>query len=329
VVTMSDDGESEVPGPTRGEPVVGVSGPGVAVRGDDVDTDQIVPARFLKAVTFDDMAGYAFHDERAARDDHPFDRPEHRDARVLVVNDNFGCGSSREHAPQALLRWGIRAVVGESFAEIFADNCTSIGVPTVTADPETVADLQSFVEADPDAVVRVDLDDERVRYGDATVAVGVDPSAREALVAGDWDTTAVMRTNVDRVRETARSLPYATVADANGDSETGDGRDANADVGTETNADAETDPNADPETDTETDTGTDPETDADSNTETDTITNPETETDTSTDPEVGTDTDTDTNTDAAGSTSHRDGDRGRTDGGTPGESGDERGGVSE
>jgi len=296
---MSDDGESEVPGPTRGEPVVGVSGPGVAVRGDDVDTDQIVPARFLKAVTFDDMAGYAFHDERAARDDHPFDRPEHRDARVLVVNDNFGCGSSREHAPQALLRWGIRAVVGESFAEIFADNCTSIGVPTVTADPETVADLQSFVEADPDALVRVDLDDERVRYGDATVAVGVDPSAREALVAGDWDTTAVMRTNVDQVRETARSLPYATVADANGDAGTGDGRDANADVGTDTNADT------DPETETDTDPNADPETD------------------------TGTDANPETDTDATGSTSHRDGDRGRTDGGTPGESGDERGGVSE
>jgi 3-isopropylmalate/(R)-2-methylmalate dehydratase small subunit len=203
-----------VPGPDRGAPVVGASGPGVAVRGDDVDTDQIVPARFLKEVTFDDMAEYAFHDERAARDDHPFDRPEHADARVLVVNDNFGCGSSREHAPQALLRWGIRAIVGESFAEIFADNCTSLGIPTVTADPATVEDLQAFVEAHPDRTVEVDLDGERVAFGDRTASVGVDPSAKEALVAGNWDTTAVMRTNMDRVRETASSLPYATAADA-------------------------------------------------------------------------------------------------------------------
>jgi 3-isopropylmalate/(R)-2-methylmalate dehydratase small subunit len=198
--------------PQKGAAIDRVAGTAVPLRGDDVDTDQIVPARFLKEVTFDEMGRYAFYDARRDDDgefnDHPFNRGEYQGARVLVVNDNFGCGSSREHAPQALLRWGIRAIVGESFAEIFADNCASLGVPTVTADHETVRDLQDFVEVNPDAGVEVDVSRQRVVYDGREVNVGVDDSTREALVEGRWDTTTLMRANADAVRETAADLPY-------------------------------------------------------------------------------------------------------------------------
>ncbi len=189
-----------------------VVGTGIPLRGDDVDTDQIVPARFLKEVTFDDMGEYAFYDARRDDDgefnDHPFNRERYRGARVLVVNANFGCGSSREHAPQALARRGIEALVGESFAEIFADNCTSIGIPTLEADADAVNALQDHVEANPDSPIEVDVENERVAYGDATIEAGVDPSAREALVEGIWDTTAVMYANLGRVDTTAAELPY-------------------------------------------------------------------------------------------------------------------------
>ncbi|WP_075935956.1 3-isopropylmalate dehydratase small subunit [Halosegnis longus] len=187
-----------------------VTGTGIPVRGDDIDTDQIVPARFLKEITFDDMGEYAFYDARRDDEgnlnDHPFN--EYHGANILVVNDNFGCGSSREHAPQALMRWGIRAIVGESFAEIFRDNCKSLGIPTVTADTETVDALQSFIESSPDAGIEVDIEDERVVYDGSEVGVGVDPSMKEALVEGKWDTTALMYQNLPETRKVANELPY-------------------------------------------------------------------------------------------------------------------------
>ena len=196
------------------EPVERVTGTGIPLRGNDVDTDQIIPARFLKAVTFEGLGEFAFFDQRFdeadAPKDHPFNDDRYRGASVLVVNANFGCGSSREHAPQALMRWGIDAIVGESFAEIFAGNCLAMGVPTVTADAETVAALQDFVEANPDEAVVVDVAGETVAYDDETVDVRVDDAQRDALVAGEWDTTAVMRANAAAVREVAASLPYVT-----------------------------------------------------------------------------------------------------------------------
>ena len=195
--------------PERGSAVRRVAGTAVPLPGDDVDTDQIVPARFLKAVTFDEMGEYVFYDERAAADgDHSFDDPAYQGARILVVGDNFGCGSSREHAPQALLRWGVRGIVGVSFAEIFADNCSSLGVPTVTTDRETVDDLRGFVRSNPDAGIEIDVVDERVVYDGREVPVGIDDSARAALVDGQWDTTTMMRANLDAARETAAELPY-------------------------------------------------------------------------------------------------------------------------
>jgi 3-isopropylmalate/(R)-2-methylmalate dehydratase small subunit len=187
-----------------------VTGTGIPVRGDDIDTDQIVPARFLKEITFDDMGEYAFYDARRDDEgnlnDHPFN--EYHGANILVVNDNFGCGSSREHAPQALMRWGIRAIVGESFAEIFRDNCKSLGIPTVTADTDTIDRLQSFIESNPGAGIEVDIEEERVVYDGSEVGAGVDPSMKEALVEGKWDTTALMYQNLPETRKVANELPY-------------------------------------------------------------------------------------------------------------------------
>ncbi|WP_266075840.1 3-isopropylmalate dehydratase small subunit [Haladaptatus caseinilyticus] len=188
------------------------SGTGVAVRGNDIDTDQIIPARFMKVVTFDGLGQFSFFDQRFTDEDeqkdHPFNRDQHRNASVLVVNANFGCGSSREHAPQALARWGIDAIVGESFAEIFAGNCLALGIPTVTADAETVGELQAFAESNPDAEIEVDVANETVRYGDREVEVNVDDAQRKALVEGIWDTTALMKSNEKAVAETAEKLPY-------------------------------------------------------------------------------------------------------------------------
>jgi 3-isopropylmalate/(R)-2-methylmalate dehydratase small subunit len=215
---MSDDGEGTVDAPA----VETVRGTGVPVRGNDIDTDQIIPARFLKVLTFEGLGEFAFFDQRyetAGPDgeggqlaenptDHPFNDERFRDANVLVVNANFGCGSSREHAPQALQRWGIDAVVGESFAEIFAGNCLALGIPTVTADTEAVEALQDHVEANPDTEITVDVADEAVRYDGREIDADVDPAQRQSLVAGEWDTTALLGSNPDEVAETAASLPY-------------------------------------------------------------------------------------------------------------------------
>ncbi|GGL52068.1 3-isopropylmalate dehydratase small subunit [Halocalculus aciditolerans] len=189
-----------------------VSGTGVPVRGNDIDTDQIIPARFLKVVTFDGLGEFAFFDQRFTDDDepkdHPFNEERYQGASVLAVNANFGCGSSREHAPQALQRWGIDAIVGESFAEIFAGNCLALGIPTVVADHETVTELQDWIADHPDADIDVDVAAETVTYGDTTVDVEVDDAQRKALVDGVWDTTALMKSNEETVRETAAALPY-------------------------------------------------------------------------------------------------------------------------
>ncbi|MFB6136966.1 MAG: 3-isopropylmalate dehydratase small subunit [Halobacteriaceae archaeon] len=192
--------------------VTEVSGPAIPVRGNDIDTDQIIPARFMKVVTFDGLGEYAFFDQRFDENDepkdHPFNEPAYQDANVLVVNQNFGCGSSREHAPQALQRWGIDAIVGESFAEIFRGNCLAMGIPTVRADTETVEALQDYVEKYPDVEVTVDVAAEQLHYDDRTVEVVVNEAQRQALVEGIWDTTALMKANASAVRETAASLPY-------------------------------------------------------------------------------------------------------------------------
>jgi 3-isopropylmalate/(R)-2-methylmalate dehydratase small subunit len=189
-----------------------VEGSGVPIRGNDIDTDQIIPARFMKVVTFDGLGEFAFFDLRFDDDDqekaHTFNEERFQDANVMVVNANFGCGSSREHAPQALMRWGIDAIIGESFAEIFAGNCLALGIPTVTADHETINELQQWVDDNPDGKLEVDVAAETVRYGDESASVSVDDAQRQALVEGIWDTTALMKANRNAIDETAASLPY-------------------------------------------------------------------------------------------------------------------------
>ena len=186
-----------------------VAGTGVPLRGDDIDTDQIVPARFLKEVTFDNMGEYAFYDARRDDDgdmnDHPLNTYT---GNVLVVNDNFGCGSSREHAPQALMRWGVEAIVGESFAEIFADNCKSLGIPTVTLGADEVDEIQTLIEDEPDTPLEVDVEKERVVAGETEYKADVTDAQKEALVEGIWDTTALMRSSLDRAKDTYDDLPY-------------------------------------------------------------------------------------------------------------------------
>lgn len=194
------------------ETVERVTGTGIPVRGNDIDTDQVIPARFMKVITFDGLGEFAFFDQRFDDEDnekgHPMNEERFRDASVMVVNANFGCGSSREHAPQALMRWGIDALIGESFAEIFAGNCLALGIPTVTADHETVSEIQEWTEANPDGDIEIDVADETVRYGDHEATVTVDEAQRRALVDGVWDTTALMRSNSGAVAETAAALPY-------------------------------------------------------------------------------------------------------------------------
>lgn len=195
---------------TTEKTVTSVSGPGVPVRGNDIDTDQIIPARFMKEVTFDNMGDYAFYDARRDDDgnlnDHPINH--HPNGEIMVVNQNFGCGSSREHAPQALMRWGIDGLVGESFAEIFAGNCQALGIPTATADHETVEWIMEQVEADPALELTIDVKAQTVTVGDETVDVTINDSQREALLQGVWDTTALMKSFMDEVQDTADQVPY-------------------------------------------------------------------------------------------------------------------------
>lgn len=193
-----------------------VAGLGVPVRGNDIDTDRIIPARFMKEVTFDNMGQYAFYDARRNDDgslnDHPFNR--FPDARLLVVNQNFGCGSSREHAPQALMRWGIAGCIGESFAEIFAGNCQALGMPTATADPEVIAWLMDHIEEEPDAEITLDVEQEIATVSGRTLPVTIDDAQQEALLNGIWDTTALMKSYLDDVQKTAQQLPYLNAFDA-------------------------------------------------------------------------------------------------------------------
>ena len=186
-----------------------VSGTSVVVRGDDIDTDRIIPARFLKCVTFDALGPAAFADDRAElAGAHPFDRPEHQAASVLLVNRNFGCGSSREHAPQALMRWGIRAVVGESFAEIFYGNCLALGIPCLSADHDTMLAIQAVAEANAAASFVVDVEALTLSSGDQQWALTLAAGPKQMLLSGQWDATGQLLANDDALKATAQRLPY-------------------------------------------------------------------------------------------------------------------------
>ena len=186
-----------------------ISGQAVPVIGNDIDTDRIIPARFLRCVTFDGLGAQAFADDRAqAAGQHPFDMPQYQGASILVVNGNFGCGSSREHAPQSLARWGIKAIVGESFAEIFFGNCIAIGLPCVTASPEIVQQIQSKLQANPDTPMTVDLVTKAVTCGDLVVKAIADEGARQMFLQGTWDNCGQLIQNQSAIKATAAKIPY-------------------------------------------------------------------------------------------------------------------------
>lgn len=186
-----------------------VSGRACVLRGDDIDTDRIIPARYLRCVTFDDLAGHAFEDDRRqAKGDHPLDDPRFTGASILVVGHNFGCGSSREHAPQALLRHGFRAFVGGSFAEIFLGNCTALGLPCLTLQDADLARLMEAVELAPDQEVTIDVEARRVTSRAGAMAAGIPDGVRRQLLEGTWNATAVLLEAGDAIEDTAARLPY-------------------------------------------------------------------------------------------------------------------------
>ena len=186
-----------------------ISGPGIPLKGDDIDTDRIIPARFLKCVTFDGLGDHAFEDDRTQlKGEHPFDQDVYRNAKVLVANRNFGCGSSREHAPQAIARWGIEALIGESIAEIFFGNCVAMGVPCVTADGDSVRQLQEAIAANPQAELKVDLDAMTVTCGDFTASVAMGDGPRQMFLGGTWDACGQLVAQAENIRATAARLPY-------------------------------------------------------------------------------------------------------------------------
>jgi 3-isopropylmalate/(R)-2-methylmalate dehydratase small subunit len=191
------------------EVITRIGGTAVALRGDNIDTDRIIPARFLRSVSFDGLEEHLFADDRAqAGDAHPLSAAAARTATLLFVNANFGCGSSREHAPQAIRRWGIRAIAGQSFSEIFFGNSVALGMPCVTVDAEAAQALQSIAEADRAAVFTLDLGAMTITAPGTTVSVRLPGAAREAFLRGTWDATGLLLDRYEEVREVAARLPY-------------------------------------------------------------------------------------------------------------------------
>ncbi|MFB8789196.1 MAG: 3-isopropylmalate dehydratase small subunit [Potamolinea sp.] len=186
-----------------------VSGRGIPLVGNDIDTDRIIPARFLRCVTFDGLGAQVFADDRTqTKGEHPFDQPQYQGANILVVNGNFGCGSSREHAPQAIAKWGIQAIVGESFAEIFFGNCVAIGIPCLTASKDTTLKLQAILKDNPQATVNLDLEAMQTSCGDFVAAVSLDDGPRQMLTTGTWDTCGQLTAQSEQIQATAAKLPY-------------------------------------------------------------------------------------------------------------------------
>jgi 3-isopropylmalate/(R)-2-methylmalate dehydratase small subunit len=197
-----------------------ITAPAIPVRGHDIDTDRIIPARFLKCVVFEGLGHHVFEDDRrqdaAAGRIHPFDDPRFQTARILLANRNFGCGSSREHAPQAIMRWGrwIQAVVAESFAEIFFGNCTALGLPCLTIDSAAMATLMDLVSAQPETPVTVDLTTMQVTAGTQRTPAQMPAGARQQLLAGSWDTTGELLAGKEAVAAVAARLAYFNRAPA-------------------------------------------------------------------------------------------------------------------
>ncbi|MBN2352456.1 MAG: 3-isopropylmalate dehydratase small subunit [Spirochaetales bacterium] len=197
----------------KGKTIVkAIKGRAIPLPGDEIDTDRIIPARFLKAITFEGIGRYAFFDERfdegGGEKPHPLNDARYRGGSILFVNKNFGCGSSREHAPQALLDWGVRALAGESFAEIFAGNCTALGMPAVRLSREAIATLMEAAGARPETEFAIDLETMTIRFPNGELPFELPESSRQAFLLGTWDSTEGLLSHVEEIRARARALPY-------------------------------------------------------------------------------------------------------------------------
>ncbi len=195
--------------PDLNQKVSHVEGTAIFVRGDDIDTDRIIPARFLRCVTFEGLGEHAFEDDRKATGGaHPFDQPRFAGANILVVNRNFGCGSSREHAPQSLMRWGIAGMVGVSFAEIFFGNCVALGLPCLTLDAADIELIQGAVEEDPGIALALDLEGKQVSAGGTDYQADLPEGVQRNFIAGTWDATGFLLEDPEKIDAVAGSLPY-------------------------------------------------------------------------------------------------------------------------
>ena len=189
-----------------------LTGKAVPVKGNELDTDRIIPARYLKETTFDRMGDYLFFDARFDADGnevaHPLNNPSYKEAEFMVVENNFGCGSSREHAPQAIMRYGIKALIGESFAEIFAGNCKALGMPVVTLPKENIDKLMSEIEANPDIELTINLENKKISVGETNYTLEISEERRQSFIQGSWDELATLKNNQPLIEKTANSLPY-------------------------------------------------------------------------------------------------------------------------
>ena len=188
--------------------ITSISGKAVVLSGNNIDTDRIIPARFLKCVSFDGLGAQVFADDRKEAGEHPFDKAENQGVNILFVNRNFGCGSSREHAPQALMRWGIRAVVAESFAEIFYGNCLALGIPCLIANQTTALQLQEEANQNPKPIFNLDIKTATVSAAGKSWNLELAGGSQQMLLSGRWDGTAQLIANNEALNKTASALPY-------------------------------------------------------------------------------------------------------------------------
>ena len=185
-----------------------INGQCISLIGNDIDTDRIIPARFLKCVNFDSLGESVFKDDRETlKGIHPFDLKENKNASILIVNSNFGCGSSREHAPQALMRWGIKAIIGESFADIFYNNCIAIGIPCFTLPNKSIKKIQNNKD-NKFLFLEIDLKNSLAKAKDLTFNLVIKESSRKMFLTGEWDATSTLLENNNLIENKFNQLPY-------------------------------------------------------------------------------------------------------------------------
>ncbi len=186
-----------------------IKGQCISLIGNDIDTDRIIPARFLKCVNFDSLGESVFKDDRETlKGRHPFDLEENKNAKILFVNSNFGCGSSREHAPQALMRWGIKAIIGESFADIFYSNCIAIGIPCFTLPKKSIQEIQNHNKVNKFLFLEIDLKNSLAKSKDLSLILEIKKTSRKMFLSGQWDATSTLLQNENLIENKFNDLPY-------------------------------------------------------------------------------------------------------------------------